>query len=583
MLPAIRRPSQRVAVCALACILGSAPLALAQVKNKFDVRIPMRDGVHLSADIWMPAEAGRYPILLVRTPYLKTSAGSSNPELGEYYARRGYVLVVQDTRGRGDSEGKFNFLFTDAEDGYDTVEWLAVQPWSNGKVGMMGASYLGTVQWLAARERPPHLVCIYPSTPTGRHFYGEGPYHGGAYMVGMMLGWINGTSGRLMQQNASRVDWDRIFKHRPLLTMDDVLGRRMPLHREFLQHPTMDAYWKRAILSPEDFRKINLPVLQVTGWFDNDQAGTFYYWDRVKAHSPSKDKQYLLVGPWTHGQVFRGGGLKIGEMEFSGDSVVDIKALHLAFFDHYLKGSAASFDFPRVRIYVTGSNQWRDETDYPPPGAQYRRLYFRSGGQANTLAGDGRLSWEAPGDEAPDRYIYNPENPVPAGIKGAHLGVDHRTIERRDDVLVYTSEVLQDPLEVIGPVFVNLHAASGARDTDFTAKILDVHPDGRAIKLGPVPAGVLRARYRNSFERTELLTPNRPEPFRIELFNIGHTFLPGHRIRIEISSSCFPHIAPNTNTGNLAATDTDWKLAHQTIYHDSQRPSHVHLPVMPGR
>ena len=191
--------------------------------------------------------------------------------------------------------------------------------------------------------------------------------------------------------------------------------------------------------------------------------------------------------------------------------MVDIKALHLAFFDHYLKGSTSSFDFPRVRIYITGSNKWRDEKDYPPPQVKYRRLYFRSGGKANTLAGDGRLSWKAPDEELPDRYIYNPENPVPSGIKGVHLGVDHRTIERRDDVLVYTSEVLQDSLEVIGPVFVNLHAASDARDTDFTAKILDIHPDGRAVKLGPVPAGVLRARYRKGIiYLTENHTPLSP-------------------------------------------------------------------------
>ena len=575
--------TRRVALTsALLWMLWDPSVGLAQVKTHFDVRIPMRDGVELSADIWMPEEPGRYPVILIRTPYVKTSESLGAPELGEDYARRGYVVAVQDVRGRGDSEGEFDFYFADAEDGYDSVEWLAAQPWSNGKVGMMGASYLGTVQWLAAREKPPHLICILPSAPSGRHFAGEGPYHGGAFMS-FMLGWVNGTSGRIMQRNASRVDWERVYKHRPLLTMDEAMGRRMRLYREFLEHPTVDAYWNRIIFSPEDFRNINLPVLQITGWFDSDQAGTFYYWDGIRAHSTAKEKQYLLIGPWTHGQIFRGGSTKVGELEFSGDSVVDFRALHLAFFDHYLKGSAPGFDFPPVRIYVTGSNKWRDERDYPPAQAQYRHLYLHSEGKANTLAGDGRLNWKAPGDEPPDRYTYNPQNPVPSEVGGEHLGVDHRIIERRDDVLVYTSEVLQEPLEVIGPVFVHLYAASDAPDTDFTAKILDVYADGRALKLGPIPAGIIRARYRNSFEQTELLTANQPERYRIELLSIAHTFLPGHRLRIEVSSSCYPHINANSNTGNPVATDTEWSLAHQRIYHDSSRPSHVYLPVIPNQ
>jgi hypothetical protein len=226
---------------------------------------------------------------------------------------------------------------------------------------------------------------------------------------------------------------------------------------------------------------------------------------------------------------------------------------------------------------------WREYDQYPPPQIQLQSLYFHSSGKANTVAGDGGLTWTSPANEPPDRFIYNPENPVPSEIGGVGLAVDHRTMERRDDVLVYTSEVLTQPLEIIGRVFVHLYAASDALDTDFTANLLDVYPDGRAVKLGPREAGVLRARYRHGYEKAELLSPNKPEEFKIELFDIGHAFLPGHRLRIEVSSSAFPFINPNQNTGNPIATDIEWKLANQTIFHDKTRPSRVVLPINPGK
>jgi putative CocE/NonD family hydrolase len=571
-------------------LLLCASASLARTKTKFDLRIPMRDKVELSADVWMPAAEGRYPTILLRTPYLKTIEPPQVYKWGEFYANHGYVLVVQDVRGRGDSGGTYDFFFPEGKDGYDTVEWIAAQPWSNGRVGMMGGSYLATAGWLAAREHPPHLVCIASTAAPGRWFEHE-PYPGGAFGLRFMLRWFFGTSGHISQfPNGGGLNWDEAYLHRPLLTMDDSIGRSMPIFKEVLRRSTLDDYWKRIDFTADDFRKINLPVLHITGWFDAFQSGALSYWNGMEANSPAAANQYLLVGPWTHGDSIYGPDKKVGEMEFSDDAIVDLQQLHLAFFDHFLKQTTASFNFPRARIYVTGVNKWIDEPAYPLPQYKFRSLYFHSAGKANTLNGDGALSWQAPADEAHDTYIFDPRNPVPSELKGGNvglgnlgLGADHREIERRNDVLVYTGETLSSPLEVIGPVSVSLYAASSARDTDFTAKILDVYPDGRVLKLGSTAAGIIRARYRNGPYRLELLVPNKVELYQIKLFDIAHVFLPGHKVRIEISSSSYPFISPNPNTGNPVATDTEWRSAEQAIYHDSPRASFVSLPTISER
>ncbi|HEX5736374.1 MAG TPA: CocE/NonD family hydrolase [Blastocatellia bacterium] len=571
-------------------MLCGAPDALAQIKRQFDVRIPMRDRVELSADIWMPAQEGKYPTILLRTPYLKTVEPPEVFQLGQFYAEKGYVLVVQDVRGRGDSDGDFKFFFNEAKDGYDSIEWIAKQPWSNGRVGMMGGSYLSSAQWLAAKERPPHLVCIASTAAPGSWFEHE-PYAGGAFGLRFLLGWFNATSGQISQTNAAGTDLKAVYSHRPLNTMDEFLGRRMPDFKETLAQPTQNGYWKPLYLTPDDFSKINLPALHITGLFDSFQSGALYFWRGMTASSPAKDKQYLIMGPWTHPGAIYGQGPQVGDMQFPKEAVVDLKALHVAFFDHFLKGSSPRFDFPKVRIFATGANKWRDEQEYPLSIAQNQNLYFHSGGKANTLNGDGRLSWAAPENEPPDQFTYDPKNPVPSdigdGFQGPWgdmgLGMDRRSIQKRDDVLVYTSEPLEEPLEIAGRLTLNLFASSDAKDTDFTANIVDVDPTGKAIKLGPTAAGVIRARYRKGFDKTALLEPNKPEQFKINLFDIVHTFLPGHRIRIEISSSSFPAIAPNSNTGNPIATDTEWKTARQTIYHDRSRASYVSLPVVSKR
>ncbi len=584
--------SGKVCLALLLLCLSMQAGAGAAARRMFDVRAPMRDGVELSADIWLPAgrdgeDAGqdKYPAVLIRTPYLKTSPLVQFPRLAKFFAAKGYAVVVQDVRGRGDSDGKFDALFQEADDGYDSVEWVAAQPWSNGRVGMMGVSYLGTVQWLAARKKPPHLVCIAPTAAPG-DYMNELSYVGGAFKQQWSLFWRNFVSGNIEQSNLDLEgeDWERALKHRPLLTADEVLGRKMPQYREWLAHPTLDDYWRRLQFASEDFRTIAIPALHVTGWFDANQPGTLYYWQGMARYSPSAARQYLIIGPWDHRQTFFGGARRLGEMEFSGDSIIDNYRVHLEFFDHYLKQRSGALDYPRVKLYVTGRNQWREFTAYPVPDAKPTRLYLDSRGKANSLFGDGVLT-PSPGGEVQDRFVFDPRNPVPMALSltpGMQpYAADRRALERRDDILVYTGGVLKTAVEAIGPITVELYASSDARDTDFTASVLDVHPDGRAVALGPRVVGIIRARYRNSFEKTELLTPGKVEKFQIQLGHIAHSFEPGHRIRVEISSSAAPQYAPNQNTGNPVATDMEWRDARQTLYHGARHPSALVLPVVP--
>ena len=552
-------------------------------QSRLDVRIPMRDGVELAADVWMPSSDGSYPVILIRTPYLKSSSFARYPDMARFFAEHGYAFVVQDVRGTGDSDGEYRSFHQEAEDGYDTVEWIARRPWSDGRVGMMGASYSGTVQWLAARESPPHLTSLV-STAAWADPFEEGPYHQGVFNVLHSLTSNIVTSREIPRQiDMAHVDWQRVLRHRPLLTMDEALGVRMPRYRQLLEHNTLDDYWKQIVFTDDHFKRISVPALHLTGWFDVDQIGALVFWRGMAASSPAADGQFLMIGPWEHGHIIYGGRERIGEIALPRQSVLDFDdfmRLHLQFFDHFMKEESDELDFPRVRIYVTGSDKWIDLDEYPPANTVDRRLYLHSGGQANTLSGDGTLSWQPPAEEPADHFIFDPHEPITHMVGDVMHAFDNRSIEEQENVLVYTSDVVDEPLEIIGQVVVELYAASDARDTDFVAKLLDVYPDGRAVNLGPFGKGFIRARYRNGYQQEELLTPNKPEIFKIKLFDIGHTFLRGHRIRVEITSSDAPYMAPNQNTGNPVATDEEWRVARQTVLHTKEHPSSVVLPVV---
>ena len=578
----MHRKGFSVAAVALALLWTFTAAQAAEVRNIFDVRVPMRDGVELSADIWLPSSPGKYPAILMRTPYIKARArpGRGLRKFIAAFADSGYAAIYQDVRGRGDSDGVL-FAGGEAEDGHDTIEWIAGQPWSNGKVCTMGVSYLAAVQWAAASQGPPHLKCM-AATATGS-------FHR-AFSVGgapspNIFHWLNSTSGHMMQPPLGRpAELAETMSRRPLLNLDEALGRSMPNARKWLtmNDPNYDPIVGRRF-SAEDFRLIDLPVLHVTGWFDIAQPSVLDFWHGMAAHSRAKDRQYLLIGPWDHVQTMIGGEMSMGEMTFTAEAMVDTADLHARFYAHYLKGTAKSFDFPRARVYVTGTNRWRDFNSYPPRESGERKLYLHSGGGANSLAGDGRLDWSESGDESPDSFVYDPRDPVPYYVGGmpgtASAATDQQGVEARADVLVYTGEVLDQALEIIGPVSVELYAVTDGRDTDFTAKLLDVYADGRAVQLGSPATGVIRARYRNGIGREDLLTPGKIEKYVISLADVGHTFLPGHRIRVEISSSAYPLIFPNQNTGNPIATDTEWRVAQQTVYHDRNHPSALILPV----
>jgi len=554
------------------------------------VPIRMRDGVTLYADVYRPAKPGRYPVLVSRTPYSTERYPSAYAD-AVFFARRGYVFVYQDVRGRHESEGKWEPFRNDIEDGYDTIEWAARQSWSNGKVGMQGGSYLGHVQWRAAMAAPPSLVCIAPLVAATSLYHDWVTLNGG-WRLSFNFGWgpvrqesriMQNTGPHTMADGPEGLSYDRVLRHLPLIGMQELLGRNAQFYRDWIRHPDYDDYWK-PLNAEEVFDRITVPALNIGGWFDIFSQGTLrgYMGLRQKGKTEAARRgTRLLIGPWGHGP-----SRKTGDIDFGPDALIDVDAVQLRFFDYWLKGIDNGLDRePPVAVFVMGENVWRREEDYPLPRARARRLYLESDGRANTLHGDGRLRWEPPrADSPPDRYRYDPENPVPSlggnnccGTPTPAGPVDQRPIEQRGDVLVYTSDFLAEPVEVTGPVKVVLYAASDAPDTDFIAKLVDVFPDGRAIN---VAEGIVRARYRESLSAPKLLEPGRVYAFTIDLVGTSNVFRRGHRIRLDVTSSHFPQFDRNPNTGEPFGLSAKVRIANQTVHHSRQYPSHIELPVV---
>ena len=570
-----------------------SPDALLPVRAQLDLRVSMRDGVALSVDLFLPDAPGgappAWPTILQRTPY--DNARRQTPrfywvEVARYFASRGYAFVSQDVRGRGDSDGAWHPFMNEAEDGYDTVEWIAQQPWSNGRVGMMGGSYGGLVQWLTAREGPPHLTTLVSTAAAGR-LMEELPYRHGKLRPPWAMWWLNMVAGRTVQP-PELIDWPRVIRARPAKDVDLAAGRRNTVWRTWLAHPTLDDYWRQMGMLGR-FARIDLPVLHITGWFDGDQLGQLYYWRQMAAHSPARDRQFLLSGPWDHAGT-RSPEPRHGELEFGDAAALDMNAIHLRWFDYWLRGhGAAPTDFApgcRSRIFLMGDNRWRDDPTWPPPSAAAERWYLRSGGRANTAAGDGRLEPAAPPEgEPPDRYTYDPDAPTPSsetpeGFPPSEVRLDQRWLLGREDVLVYTSAPLAHPLEVTGHSFVVVEAATDAPDTDFAATLYDVFPDGRSMALCD---GIVRASYRNDSGRPETapLDPGRPYTYRIELVAISNVFLPGHHVRVAVMSARWPAYDRNPNTGAPPGDDAVARPAAQVVLHDRDHASHLLIPVVP--
>ena len=548
---------------------------------QIDVKVPMRDGVLLSADIYRPNEGSPFPTLLVRTIY--DNQGENLVDWASRFVKRGYAVVMQDCRGRFDSGGEFSPYFQEAEDGYDTQEWIGAQEWCDGNIGTFGTSYVGFTQSATAPLASKYLKALVP-TVSQQDNYGHWRIDG-ALQLHVALNFIN-MAGRTMQRGARNLmNSEEFYRRLPLISaIDDIAD--IPFYRQVIEHDAFDEFWK-AYSMRYGYATIEAPAYIVTGWYDNlvhEGFKLYKGWSTEARSADARRLSKLLVGPWLHGPI---GTPAPGPVDYGPDAVMDFAEDQLRWNDRRLKGIDNGMDDePPVHIFVMGENVWRFENEWPLARTRYTSYYLHSGGGANTMFGDGTLSESAPaGDEPVDTYSYDPENPVwtlGGQIMAIQMTVagpqDRRPMERRQDVLVYTTEPLERDVEVTGPISLVLHASTSARDTDFTGTLVDVHPDGKAINICE---GLLRTRYRDSIEEPSLITPGEVYELTVEIWETSNMFKAGHRIRLEVSSSNFPRFDRNPNTGNRPGMDAEMQVADQTIYHDGQRPSHLVLPIIP--
>ena len=577
-----------------------------QVIVERDVRVRMRDGAELATDIYRPGDDALHPVLLQRTPYDRSAqpiAGLNTLALVE----AGYAVVAQDCRGRFGSSGTFTPFVNEAADGVETIAWCAAQPWSNGRVGMIGGSYVGATQWLPAGQRPPALRAIAPYV-TASDYHEGWVYQGGAFELGFSLKWSleslslpallvreergEPVAGDIAEVRAAVRDMRALYRHRPLRGMS-LTQRFAPWYDEWLEHPTRDAFWT-AISPQERYAETDVASLNIAGWYDIFADGTYRNFAGMRANGAgdrARRGARLIVGPWSHAVA---NGI-FPERHYGSLASLDGQdptGIHRAFFDRWLGDDPGPDDAtadPPVRLFVMGSDQWQHEMSWPPSDVDVRTMYLRGEGRANTARGDGRLTPDGPGGDFPEWFLYAPRDPVPtmggatlnqSGTLGWNSGPwDQRPLESRADVLVYTLAPLERAVTVIGPVEAILFVSSSAVDTDFTAKLVDVHPSGRAEILAD---GVLRARHRHSLSDPEPLEPGRVEEILISVGGTANVFRAGHRIRLDISSSNFPRFDANTNTGGVIADEgPDAGVpALNRVFHDTSRPSRLLLPVV---
>ena len=574
---------------------------------KFEPHIPLSlgDGTMTYVDVFRPDAPGKFPALLQRTPYDKSSPNSrSGPVDAIRGAMNGYAMVIQDVRGRHSSEGEFYTFVNEAEDGFNSVEWVAGQPWCNGKVGMYGVSYVGATQWLSAKAKPPSLVAIAPGV-TAADYHEGWAWQGGAFELGFNLSWAVGPLVAANWDNLSRrlgLSMEGLaevvrakdnltegYLHLPTQDMPHLKNGLADYYYDWLAHPDYDDYWKKVCIQ-ESHSDITVPSLNMGGWYDVFLGGTIGNYVGMRqngATEAARSGQRLLLGPWVHGST----PIDVsGEFHFgtrSSSAAMDLPGVILRYYDHWLKGEDNGVaDEKPVRIFVMGENVWRWEDSWPLSRAVVTNYYLHSGGKANSLNGDGRLDTDAPNHEQPDVYAYNPMDPVPTRggglccdpafmMSGAY---DQRPIEARPDVLVYSTPALEQDTEVTGPIVVTLYASSSAVDTDFTAKLVDVEPCGCARNLTD---GIIRARYRKPRHPASLIEPGQVYKYTIDVWATSNLFKKGHSIRLEISSSNFPRFDRNPNTGGPIGAETTLVPALQTVHHSDGYPSHVTLPVVP--
>ncbi|MEI5519780.1 CocE/NonD family hydrolase [Streptomyces brasiliscabiei] len=570
---------------------------------EIDVRVSMRDGVALAANVWRPTE-GKAPTLLVRLPYSKDSMGLGHDIMPNLLAllEAGYAVVVQDCRGTYRSEGEFVPHMADRADGEDTVAWITEQPWSDGAVGMYGPSYLGMVQWEAAATGAPGLKAIAPAFTSIDNY--EAPWYsaGGALSLSLVTWWNammyaadaqrslaagEGTVAQLQELGQAALSSESLNDVLPTAEVP-VLAGYGKWWDDWMACPSHDGYWDAMELTPE-LRNVTVPALNIGGWYDlyiGQTLRTYTTACQKAGTAQAREEQRLIIGPWDH----MAGACVYPDRSFGAlgtPQLMGLTDLHVKFFDRWLRGDATALDgVAPVKIFVMGIDQWRDEQDWPLPGTTWTDFHLTSAGHANTADGDGALTTEAPVGAGRDTYLYDPRRPVPTAggaclpmTPGFGGPVDQRTVAGREDVLCFATPALAEAVEVTGPVSLTLYVSSSAVDTDFTAKLVDVFPDGKAINLCD---GILRTRYRGGLASEELMEPGAVYEITVDMTGTSNVFLPGHRIRVDVSSSNFPRYDRNTNTGGVIARESEGQMipAINHVHHGPNHPSRLVLPII---
>lgn len=560
------------------------------VAIEHDLALKTRDGVTLRADVCRPKADGKFPVLLTRTPYDKNGV----IDFCLKGAARGYVVVVQDVRGRYSSEGDWYPFKYESQDGYDTVEWAAGLPYADGKVGMFGGSYVGATQFLAAIAQPPHLAGICPNY-TASNYHDGWTYQGGAFeqyfseswTTGLALDTINHLAIKATQRANDAKSWSQELPllSYPVLAMP-AAAELAPYFADWLKHPNYDEYWKQWSIE-DHYSQIQIPVFSLGAWYDIFLGGTLRNYTRLRKEAGTESArrgQRLMVYVGGHAGGWK--NQKVGAVDFGDKLPFDVGEVTLRWYDNLLKGMANGVDREKpVKIFVMGKNDWRQEDDFPLERAKPTHYYLHSTKAANGVLGGGTLSTAAPAEEKPDQYVYDPSNAVPTiggplccGPLPTGIGPeDQRPAEAREDVLVFSTPAFTQSTEITGPVLLDLYLSSSAVDTDFTGKLVDVWPDGFAQNL---TEGILRLRYRNSAEKPEFANPGEIYHVSLDLWATSNVFLPGHKLRLEVSSSNFPRFDRNLNMGADQARGTSMVRATNFIYHDKSRPSALILPVV---
>lgn len=592
-----------------------------EVHLKKSVMVPMRDGIRLSTDLYFPkSEALNLPVILIRTPYNKNEFRDQKQSPQAYrFAAEGFVVAVQDCRGKFESEGIYSPpAGQEAEDGYDAVGWLSEQPWSNGKIGTFGCSYPAEVQAAQAPLRHPNLICMIPQcgpmigAANGRYRYWSG-FKGGVLDLAASISWYFRAASKYSFKpppglsddevlrirhffdpgptNFPDVDFEKLNWHLPIVDIMKEAGSPPNDWEKLITTDFSDPWWHDVMGYYDGTEKINVPALHMSCWYDPSVDETIYEFNYFREHSKSEtsaNNQFVIISPTTHCGFERAAEhTMVGERDV-GDARLDYWNIYIKWFEYWLKGVDNGItDMPKVRYYTMGRNVWRSADVWPIPGTVYTKYYFHGDGHANSRNGDGWLSTEEPVDETPDTFIYDPGNPVPSvgGQRGTSYGtpagaIDQAPVEIRNDVLVYTTPKLENDIEVTGPISVTLYVSSSAKDTDFTAKLVDVYPDGTAYNI---QQGILRARYREGFTKKIWMEKGGVYMLRIDLDATSNSFKSGHRIRVQVSSSDFPLFERNLNTGGNNYDETKWLVAENTIHHSHEYASHIVLPVIPEK